>query len=182
MYVQHEPENRVCQRIGSCETDFAISVRPLNETLRNCLQRRLKARADVSSSHLNKHSLINSLAAQLDETCPYHVNAQAVLPPKISPLLPGSHLGHTEDGLQALAEAHILVEQKEERYWEAEVCRLRGILLLRQTGTPQAEAEAWLQRALDIARRQAAKSLELRAAMSLSRLWQQQGQRAASFP
>jgi len=87
------------------------------------------------------------------------------------------HLGHPEDGLQALAEAQTLVEQHEERYWEAEVHRLLGVLLLQQTGTPQAEAEAWLQRALDVARRQEAKSLELRAAMSLSRLWQQQGKR-----
>jgi predicted ATPase len=87
------------------------------------------------------------------------------------------HLGHPEDGLQALAEAHTLVEQQENRWWEAEVYRLRGVLLLRQPGTPQAEAEAWLQRALDVARRQEAKSLELRAAMSLSRLWQQQGKR-----
>jgi len=85
------------------------------------------------------------------------------------------HLGHTEDGLQALAEAHTLVEQHDERYWEAEVCRLRGVLLLRQPMPQEAEAEAWLQRALDVARRQEAKSLELRAAMSLSRLWQQQG-------
>jgi len=89
-----------------------------------------------------------------------------------------AHLGHTADGLQALAEAHSLVEQHEERYWEAEVCRLRGVLLLRQPGTSQAEAEAWLQRALDVARHQEAKSLELRAAMSLSRLWQQQGKQA----
>jgi predicted ATPase len=89
-----------------------------------------------------------------------------------------AHLGHTAEGLQALAEAHTLMEQQEERWWEAEICRLRGVLLLRQTGTPQAEAEAWLQRALDVARRQEAKSLELRAAMSLSRLWQQQGKRA----
>jgi TOMM system kinase/cyclase fusion protein len=88
------------------------------------------------------------------------------------------HLGHTEDGLQALAEAYTLVEQQEERWWEAEVCRLRGVLLRKHPGTPQAEAEAWLQRALDVARRQQAKSLELRAAMSLSRLWQQQGKRA----
>jgi TOMM system kinase/cyclase fusion protein len=89
-----------------------------------------------------------------------------------------AHLGHIEDGLQALAEAHTLVEQQEERWWEAEVCRLRGVLLLRQPGTPPAEAEAWLQRALDVARRQEAKALELRAAMSLARLWQQQGKRA----
>jgi predicted ATPase len=88
------------------------------------------------------------------------------------------HLGHTEDGLQALAEAHALVEQHEERYWEAEICRLRGVLLLRQPGTSQVEAEAWLQRALDVACRQEAKALELRAAMSLARLWQQQGKRA----
>jgi predicted ATPase len=89
-----------------------------------------------------------------------------------------TYLDHMEDGLQALAEAHTLVEQQEERYWEAEICRLQGVLRLRQPGTPQAEAEAWFQRALDVARRQEAKSLELRAAMSLSRLWQQQGKPA----
>src|SRR5262245_4192805 len=88
-----------------------------------------------------------------------------------------AHLGHAADGLQALAEAHTLVEQQEERWWEAEVARLRGVVLLRQPGTPPAEAEAWFQRALDVARRQEAKSLELRAAMSLARLWQQQGKR-----
>jgi predicted ATPase len=88
------------------------------------------------------------------------------------------HLGHTEDGLQALAEAHTIVEQQEERWWEAEVHRLRGVLLLRQTGTPWTGAEPWLQRALHVARRQEAKSLELRAAVSLSRLWQRQGKRA----
>jgi predicted ATPase len=91
------------------------------------------------------------------------------------------HLGYTADGLQALAEAHILMEQQEERWWEAEICRLRGVLLLQQPGTPPAEAEAWLQRALDVACRQEAKALELRAAMSLSRLWQQQGKRQAAY-
>jgi predicted ATPase len=88
------------------------------------------------------------------------------------------YLGHSEDGLQALVEAHILVEQQNERYWEAEIYRLRGVLLLRQSRTPQAEAEACFQQALDVARRQAAKALELRAATSLARLWQQQGKRA----
>jgi len=89
-----------------------------------------------------------------------------------------AHLDHPEDSHQALADAHALVEQHEERWWEAEVYRLRGVLLLRQPRTPQTEAETWLQRALDVARRQEAKSLELRAAMSLSRLWQQQGKQA----
>jgi predicted ATPase len=86
-----------------------------------------------------------------------------------------ARLGHTEDSLQALAEAHTLVERQEERWWEAEVCRFRGVLLLRQLVPQPEEAEPWLQRALDIARHQEAKSLELRAAMSLSQLWQQQG-------
>jgi predicted ATPase len=92
-----------------------------------------------------------------------------------------AHLGHTADGLQALAEAQTLVEQHEERCWEVEVCRLRGVLLLRQTVPQPEEAETWLQRALDVARRQEAKSLELRTAMSLSRFWQQQGKRAEAY-
>jgi class 3 adenylate cyclase/predicted ATPase len=110
----------------------------------------------------------------------YRATGAAILVPWFCLLLAevSDCFGHTEEGLQGLAEAHTLVEQHEERWWEAEVCRLRGILLLRQTGTSQAEAEAWLQRALDVARRQEAKSWELRAAMSLSRLWQQQGKRA----
>jgi predicted ATPase len=87
------------------------------------------------------------------------------------------HLGHIAEGLQALAEAHTLVEQHEERWGEAEVHRLRGVLLLRQTRTQQDEAEACLQRALDVAHRQEAKALELRAATSLARLWQQRGKR-----
>src|SRR4029450_11417463 len=91
------------------------------------------------------------------------------------------HLGRTADGLQALAEAHTLVEQHEEHYWEAEISRLRGVLLLRQTVPPQEEAETCFQRALDVARRQEAKSLELRAAMSLARLWQHQGKRAEAY-
>jgi class 3 adenylate cyclase/predicted ATPase len=92
-----------------------------------------------------------------------------------------ARLGQPEDGLQALAEAHTLVEQHEERWWEAEVCRLRGVLLLRQAITQQEEAETCFQQALEVARHQQAKSLELRAAMSLSQLWQQQGRRAEAW-
>jgi class 3 adenylate cyclase/predicted ATPase len=110
----------------------------------------------------------------------YQATGAALFGPQLCTILAdvAAHLGHLEDGLQALAEAHTLVEQHDERWWEAEVCRLRGVLLLRQPGTPQGEAETWLQRALDVARRQEATSLELRAAMSLCRLWQQQGKQA----
>jgi len=113
----------------------------------------------------------------------YRATGAALLVPYYCTLLADvfAHLGCPEDGLQALAEALTLVEQHEERYWEAEIHRLRGVLLLRQTGTPPAEVEACFQQALDIARRQEAKSLELRAAMSLARLWQQQGKRAEAY-
>ena len=89
--------------------------------------------------------------------------------------------GQLEEGLATLAEAQTVMHHYGERYWQAEICRLQGVLLLRQPGTPQAEAEACFQRALDVARRQEAKSLELRTTMSLSRLWQQQGKRAEAY-
>jgi len=85
--------------------------------------------------------------------------------------------GQVEAGLATLTEALAAAQATGERWAEAELYRLRGSLLLRQPGTSQAEVETWLQRALDVARRQKAKSLELRAAMSLSRLWHQQGKR-----
>ncbi|MGB6907097.1 MAG: hypothetical protein WBE04_08285, partial [Methyloceanibacter sp.] len=80
-----------------------------------------------------------------------------------------------EEGLTTLAEAQALVETTGERYYEAELERLKGELLLAQSPDDPAEAEACFHNALEIARRQQAKSLELRAAMSLARLWQRQG-------
>ena len=59
-----------------------------------------------------------------------------------------------------------------------EAYRLQGTLLLRQAVPDVVPGEACLQQALALARRQHAKSWELRAAMSLSRFWQQQGKRA----
>jgi predicted ATPase len=88
------------------------------------------------------------------------------------------HSGQVEDGLAVLAEALALVRQHGERYWEAECYRLKGELLLALSGDYQAEVETCYRQALAIARRQQAKSLELRATMSLGRLWQHQGKRA----
>jgi predicted ATPase len=82
--------------------------------------------------------------------------------------------GQVEVGLATVAEALAAAQATGERWGEAELYRLRGVLLLRQTGTPPEEAETCLRRALDVARRQETKALELRAAVSLSRLWQQQ--------
>jgi len=99
--------------------------------------------------------------------------------------------GRIEEGSTALAEALDIITKTGERWYEAELYRLKGDLLLsaergtRDAGSspqslilsPQAEAEECFHQALDIARRQSAKSLELRAVMSLSRLWQRQGKK-----
>jgi predicted ATPase len=84
-------------------------------------------------------------------------------------------VGQPEEGLTVLVEALEIVDNAGERNWEAELYRRKGELLLEQQGQKVGEAEACFRKALDIARRQQAKSLELRVAMSLSRLWQQQG-------
>jgi len=86
--------------------------------------------------------------------------------------------GQPETGLTCLAEAVTRVAATEERWWEAEVYRLQGALLLCLPRPDIPQATACWHKALDVARRQQAKALELRAALSLSRRWQQQGQRA----
>ena len=85
------------------------------------------------------------------------------------------NVGHIEEGLTMLKEALDMVNKTEERNWEAELHRSKGELLLMQQGQKMSEAEECFRQALDTARRQQAKSLELRAAMSLNRLWQHQG-------
>jgi predicted ATPase len=98
-------------------------------------------------------------------------------------------LGQPDEGLATLDEALTLVEQTGERYYEAELHRQRGALLLQraaqgylsQDSRAQDDAERCLQQALDVARHQQAKSLELRAARSLSGLWLQQGKRAEAY-
>ena len=113
-------------------------------------------------------------------------------------MLAESHgkMGQAEEGLDTLAEAHALRDKTGERWYEAELYRLAGELSLRmgeqETGRtgekeigvhspilplPHSSPEECFHKAIAIARRQSAKSWELRAVMSLSRLWQQQGKR-----
>ena len=80
-----------------------------------------------------------------------------------------------EEGLRAVGDALTIVDKHEERHYEAELYRLKGELLLKQSPTHSPEAETSFHKALDVSRGQQARSLELRAAMSLARLWQQQG-------
>jgi predicted ATPase len=95
--------------------------------------------------------------------------------------------GEVAEGLAVVAEALQLTATNFDRYWEAELYRLRGDLLLAQTGPchPAPEptataAETCFQQALALAQQQGAKALELRAALSLSRLWQAQAQHTAA--
>jgi predicted ATPase len=83
-------------------------------------------------------------------------------------------MGQMQEGLEVLAEALNVADKTGERYYEAELYRLKGELL-RQKAKTEAEAEGCFRQAMDIARRQSAKSLELRAAMNLCCLWQRQG-------
>lgn len=88
-------------------------------------------------------------------------------------------LSQSAAALAALAEALELVAATGECWWEAELYRLKGLLLLTHDG-PQDTAEHCFQKALEIARAQQAQSLALRAALSLGRLWQQQGKGEAA--
>jgi predicted ATPase len=85
--------------------------------------------------------------------------------------------GLIDDAFQALADGFADIQKTEERWWEAELHRLRGELLRSETVSRGAEAEASFHRAIEVARGQHAKSLELRAAMSLGRLWRDEGRR-----
>jgi TOMM system kinase/cyclase fusion protein len=91
--------------------------------------------------------------------------------------------GSPEEGLNILTEALSVVNTTGEHFWEAELYRLKGDLTLQRQVQglrikAQDEAEECFRRAIDIARQQSAKSLELRAVMSLSRLWRHQGEAA----
>ena len=85
--------------------------------------------------------------------------------------------GQPEARLPVLAEALTLVATMEARWWEAELYRLKGALLLQLPRPDVPQAETCVRQTLEVARGQQAKTLELRAALTLSRLWQQQGKR-----
>jgi class 3 adenylate cyclase/predicted ATPase len=85
--------------------------------------------------------------------------------------------GQVDDGLALIAEALVIAHRYTDIYWEPELHRLKGEFLLQQAVTKDDEAEAGFHQGLAVARRQQAKSLELRGAMSLARLWRRQGNR-----
>ena len=117
--------------------------------------------------------LVTSRAMEIELNRPYFLTLLAEVCGKV---------GQTEEGLNMLAEALETAHKTEERWYEVEMYRLRGELLLKSEiqGSESEvqrlpEAESCFRQAIEIAHQQSAKSLELRAVMSLSRLWQQQG-------
>ena len=88
-------------------------------------------------------------------------------------------LERSDEGLSFLDDALAVVEKTEHRTWEAELHRLKGELLWNQ-GAAGIEVETCFQRAIEVAHQQLARSLGLRAATSLSRLWQAQGKTEAA--
>ena len=87
-------------------------------------------------------------------------------------------IGRVEEGLQMADEAIAVIKNGVERQLEAENYRIKGELLLMQRPPDEQQAEACFTHALEVARRQQAKSWELRVAMSLSRFWMKQGKHA----
>jgi predicted ATPase len=106
----------------------------------------------------------------------YHATGVAIRRPHFLALLAEAHgaMGQPETGLTLLTEALALVDITSERWYEAELYRLKGEFLLQLSSDNQREAETCFQQAITIAQNQQAKSWELRAATSLARLWQQQ--------
>ena len=86
-----------------------------------------------------------------------------------------AQLGNFDDAWRCISEAITAVEMTKERWYEAEVNRTAGEVALRSPAPNQAKAETYFQRAQSVSRAQQAKSFELRAAMSLARLWRDQG-------
>jgi predicted ATPase len=83
--------------------------------------------------------------------------------------------GNPTEALALLAEALAIFDRTQERWFEAELHRLRAATLLANSPANSAEADAALRRALAVAQEQGAKFWELRAASSLARLWRDQG-------
>jgi len=88
-----------------------------------------------------------------------------------------AELGQLDAAWRCIGEAVTAMETTKERWFEAEVNRVAGEIALKSPEPDAAKAEAYFERAVALARKQEAKSLELRAAMNMARLWRDQGKR-----
>jgi class 3 adenylate cyclase/predicted ATPase len=167
----HRREASAVQALAEALLTLATAQRfPLYEGLGTCWQGwalAVQGQGKVGLAHMHQ-----GMAAVL-------ATRQTIARPLCLVLLAeaAGHAGQGEEGMHLLAEALAAIEESGRGEMLTEAYQLRGELLLRQTVPDAAQAEASFQRALAVARRQQAKSWELRAAMSLARLWQQHGKR-----
>jgi predicted ATPase len=107
----------------------------------------------------------------------YRSTASTAIVPWYLSCLARAHadIGQSDDARRCIGEALTAVETTKERVWEAEANRVAGEIALMSPERDAAKAEAYFERALAVARKQQAKSWELRAAMSMARLWRDQG-------
>jgi predicted ATPase len=114
---------------------------------------------------------ISSALAALRST-----GATLFIPGRLSALAHAyADLGRFDDAWRSIGEAMTAADTTKERWWDTEINRVAGEIALKQPDQDAAKAEEYFDRALSVARRQQAKSWELRAAMSLARLWREQG-------
>ena len=164
-----------------CRRD-AATARPLaDEAVRHSTEHQFELFASLQSLHRgwqigDAEEIRAGVAAYRDTGSGFGV-------PTFLGLLAEMHekLAQPEAGLAVVADACALAESSGAHYWDAELERLRGALVLRRGGAAaEADAEECFLRAIDVAQRQRARSLELRAATRLARLWQGQGKIAAA--
>jgi predicted ATPase len=138
---------------------------------------------------IQRGELVAGMAQLTTGLAQYQAYGAQLYMPFFLAFLAEAHLrcGQVEAGVRVIDEALRLTATHFDRFWEPELHRLRGELLLAHAGPPPltpdrgaADIAACFQRALDIARQQGAKALELRAAMSLNRWWQTQGKADAA--
>ena len=118
------------------------------------------------------HTFVSGIAASLS------TRATLFMPLHLSHLgREYAEVGQFDDAWRCIGEALTAVETNRERWFEAEVHRISGEIALLSPDPDTAKAQAYFERALAVARQQHAKSWELRAAMSMARLWRDQGER-----
>ena len=131
----------------------------------------------VTGRHADAVQMIDSGVAALRLT-----GSTVWLPLHLSDLgVAYAELHRFDDAWRCIGEAVTAVETTKEKWFEAEIHRIAGDIALKSLKPNAAKAEADFERALKVARAQQAKSWELRAAMSLARLWRDQGKRTEAF-
>ena len=163
---------------GMCETIHPI----LDELVALADEKAAPYMKSVGTMHQGLTLALSGKASKALETIAAGINASratgaTLWTPLFLAFVANCHarLDQFEDAWQSMNEAMIAVEATNERWFEAEVNRIAGEIALMEPKPHAAKAESFLGRALSVAREQQAKSWELRAAMSMARLWRDQG-------